>query len=87
MMDAGMIVQIIFSGGILGLIWRIHVNGQKGMEDKVGAVFKRFDQFKRDVKEDYVSKDVNTIQYDKMDRDIQEIKSDVKTLLRKNGFG
>lgn len=86
-MDAGMIIQVVFSGGILGLIWRIHVAGQKTMEEKVAAVFKRFDQFKRDTKTDYVSKDVHKIVYEKMDRDIQEIKTDVKTLLRKNGFG
>jgi len=85
-MDATMIIQIAFSGGILLLIWRMHTDSKKTMEEKVAGVFKRFDQFKRDVKDDYVSKDVNKIQYDKMDRDIQEIKTDVKTLLRKNGF-
>ena len=85
-MDATSIIQIIFSGGILVLIWRIHVNGQNTMKEKVDGVFKRFDQFKRDTKQDYVSKDVHKIIYEKMDRDIQEIKTDVKTLLRKNGF-
>lgn len=78
----GYIIEGSFAVGILGLIWKISIDSNK----KVDTVFKRFDQHKEAIKEEFVNKDVCKILNTQMQRDIGEIKTDVKLLLRKNGF-
>lgn len=64
---------------VLGIAWR--------MNEKVGTIFKRFDQYKRHLEETHVSKEVCGILHNQIVEDIVEIKSDVKKLLlmAKNG--
>ena len=64
---------------VLGVAWRTN--------EKVGTIFKRFDQYKRHLEETHVSKEVCGILHNQICEDIVEIKADVKELVKiaKNG--
>jgi hypothetical protein len=55
--------------------------------DKLGTVWKRFDEYKKHLEETHVSKEVCNILHNQIVEDVVEIKSDVKKLLlmAKNG--
>ena len=72
------LIQGSFAIGVLGLIWKIAADNNK----KVDTIFKRFDDYKRSVKEEHVSKDVCDVVRTQLSNDISEIKADVKELVR-----
>ena len=72
----------VFGVGVLALIWRISVDSNK----KASTIFKRFDQHKEEIDKKFVRKDVCKILHEQMSRDIEEIKLDVKLLLKRNGY-
>jgi len=76
------LIQGGFAVGILGFMWKMSIDSDK----KIATVFTRFDNHKKVVKEEHVSKDVCDIVRTQLGNDIKEIKGDVKLLLRKNGF-
>ena len=65
--------------GMLGFMWKIATDAS----NRSATLFKRFDQFKEDTKRDHVSKDVCAVVHETINRDLQEIKTDVKTLLNR----
>ena len=79
---AGVIVQGSFAVGILGFMWKVAGDSNK----KAETIFRRFDEYKKDMKADFVSKEGCGIRHEQIMRDIAEIKTDVKILVR-NGNG
>lgn len=71
------IIQLCFIVGMLSLLWKI---GQDNNE-KIGIVFKRFDQHKGDMekhmKDNYVHKDVHKIQLEHNNKDIERLEKKV----------
>ena len=65
--------------GVFGLMWKM----QAESTNKIGIMFKRFDEYKEKMKVDHVSRDVCKIVHENVNRDLQEIKADVKTLLNR----
>ena len=62
---------------ILGIVWRIsHVLNRK-------VSYESLDRCKREVSDNFVSKDVFIMSHNTMKEDITEIKGDVKKLLQK----
>ena len=72
------IVEGGFLLGMLGFMWKISYDHSKG----ITTIFRRFDEYKESVKKDHVNKDVCKILHETLDRDVKEIKADVKTLIR-----
>jgi len=56
-----------------------HENGRKN-------IYKRMDQERTFVADTYVRQDIHETKYDNLDKDVTEIKCDVKKLLMKNGI-
>jgi len=79
---APIIIQGSFAIGILGFMWKVADDSNKKSE----TIFRRFDEYKKDIKADmktdFVSKEGCGIRHDQIMRDISEIKTDVKILLR-----
>jgi len=75
---AGVIVQGSFAVGILGFMWKMSVDNNA----KFDTIFRRFDEYKETMKKDFVSNEGCGLRHDQIARDIQEIKTDVKILLR-----
>jgi len=78
----GVVVQGSFAVGILGFMWKMSIDNN----DKINTIFRRFDEYKETMKKEFVSKEGCGIRHDNLTRDVQEIKTDVKILLR-NGHG
>jgi len=72
------IIQGSFAVGILGFMWKIAADSNS----KVNTIFRRFDEYKETMKKDFTSKEGCGIRHEQIARDIQEIKTDVKILLR-----
>jgi hypothetical protein len=68
---------------VFGMVWKMTSDMRKHCEDRIGGMYKRFDQHKERIEETHVSKEVCTILHNQLVEDIHEIKSDVKQLLRK----
>ena len=81
-MEMGYIIDGAFALGILALVWKMNATNEK----KTGNIFKRFDQHKEHVDKTYVRKDMCQVLNERLFDTIEEVKQDVKTLLRKNGF-
>lgn len=64
--------------GVLGLVWKVSADSGK----KVDTIFRRFDDYKASVKNDFVNKDVCNERVVNLSRDVAEIKADVKILIR-----
>ena len=79
---AEVVIQGSFAIGILGFMWKVAGDSNK----KVETIFRRFDEYKREMKTEFVSKEGCGIRHDQIMRDISEIKTDVKILVR-NGNG
>jgi len=73
------VIEGAFMLGIIGFMWKMSAENSR----KTNTLFRRFDDYKKEVKNEHVSKDVCKIIHENMNRDIQEIKSDVKTLLNR----
>lgn len=63
---------------IVGLIYKVVQDCRKNAD----TIFRRFDEYKASVKNDFVSKDVCNIHVSQMGKDITEIKMDVKELVK-----
>ena len=50
---------------------------------QINRVYQRFDEYKEHLEKTHVSKEVHDIKYDQLKSDINEIKTDVKQLLKK----
>ncbi len=79
----GVVIQGSFAVGILGFMWKVAADSNK----KTDTIFRRFDEYKEAMKKDYVGKEGCGIRHDQLTRDIQEIKTDVKILLRNGSKG
>jgi len=66
---------------IIGFIWRVSYM----LNRKVS--YESFDRFKKDVRDNFVHKDVFDLTYSQVKADLSEIKTDVKKLLEKAGGG
>ena len=66
----------------LGIMWKMTKDLRDERDEKLGGVFKRFDEFKEHVRDSHVSKEMFAFVHKQMVQDIGEIKNDVKTLLR-----
>ena len=58
----------------------------KNNSDKISRVYKRIDDVKDGIKKDYVQEKVCNALHRSLKDDISEIKTDVKLILRKNGY-
>lgn len=72
------IIQGSFAVGILGFMWKLSYDNN----EKVNTIFRRFDDYKEAMKKDFVGKEGCSIRHEQLVRDVQEIKTDVKILLR-----
>lgn len=57
----------------------------KTSEEKRSNIYKRLDTVKEDFKENHVHKDVCKVLHQQLRSDVEEIKADVKQLLKMNG--
>jgi len=74
----GYVIEGSFALGVLGFMWKVAGDSNK----KAETIFRRFDEYKKEVKTEFVSKEGCGIRHDQITRDLQEIKTDVKILLR-----
>ena len=86
------IFEWMVTGGVLALAGvsigtYIHVGKMKDeQEQKRARVYERLDEVKKDLDEKFVHKDICKVLHEQMARDLVDIKTDVKLLLRKNGI-
>lgn len=89
------IIQLVFAGGLLGLMWRMYSKCQEASADayedlrkettnQISNVYRRFDEYKDHSEEKFVLQAVHNVQYDNLDKKVDEIKTDVKKLLAKS---
>jgi hypothetical protein len=71
-----------FALGILGFMWKISSENNR----KVDTIFKRFDEYKEFVKKDFVNKDICVLKHENLMRDVSEIKTDVKILIKNGNY-
>jgi len=71
----------IFLVAVFGLV----VSSNRVSEGKRARIYERIDEVKRNFEEKSVSKEVCTLTTDHMQKDLSEIKTDVKILLRLTG--
>ena len=74
----GYFIEGSFALGMLGFMYKVSTDSNR----KVETIFRRFDEYKKDMKADFVSKEGCGIRHDQISRDIAEIKTDVKILVR-----
>ena len=72
----------------LGVVWKMskdirdeHNATIKAHDADIARVYERFDEYKKNVEATHVSKEVFSLTYSALIKDIGEIKSDVKSLL------
>ena len=82
---SSMIEYIIGGGGMIALFVAVMANNNHNSK-KVSRVYERMDECKEDVDKKFQTKEVCSILQTQLANDINEIKLDVKTILRKNGF-
>ena len=68
---------------IIAAVW----NMAEGCKKSISRVYTRFDEYKQHLEQTHVSKEVHDIKYDQLKASLDEIKSDVKTLVRKANGG
>jgi len=69
--------------GLIGVMFKL----QNIADQKRNRVYERLDNVKEHLEQTMVSKEVCSILHNQIKDDIQEIKTDLKLLLRKNGIG
>ena len=85
-MDYHFIAIILTALGVLASFWGITWKMSQYSDKKISKVYNRFDEYKDQFESKYVSKDVHQIVYENLQRKLDEVATDIKTLLRKNGF-
>ena len=75
----------LVSGGLLAIL--VFVLGNARLEaNKRGRIYERLDEVKEDNETKYVRRDLCDVVHKQVNDTLQEIKSDVKKLLTKNGI-
>lgn len=72
-------------GSIIAMVAFV-LNNQRAEGQKRSRIYERFDEERDEVERVYVRKDVHNAKYDAIEKDVTEIKGDVKKLLTKNGL-
>jgi hypothetical protein len=83
-MNAPVMEWIIGGGGLLALFAMLFKH-TKEVNAKISRVYGRLDEVKDDTEGKYTRKDMCSTLHKQLRDDIQDIKSDVKELLRRNG--
>jgi len=68
--------------GILGFT----VSNSRSEGNKRSGMYKRMDEEREDAALTYVRKDIHELKYDQLSKIVQEVRTDVKKLLQKNGI-
>lgn len=75
---------------VFGLVWKMTADMKKHCEKHVeecsshrSTMYRRFDEYKKHMEGTHVSEKVCGILHEQLNKDVSEIKSDVKELLRK----
>ena len=79
----------IYAGGIATAMVIIASVGKMANDCKksIQIVYKRFDDYKEHLERTHVSKEVHNIQYAQIEKKMDEIAADVKTLIKKANGG
>ena len=77
-----LILPILTGLGVLATFWGITWKLGQDMDGKVVTIYKRFDVFKKNVEATHVRKEVCAIMHEQLSADMQEVKKDVKELLK-----
>jgi len=72
--------------GLLGTFWGITWKMGQDTDKKVGRIYQRFDEFKDHLEETHTRREVCEIQHKQLKEDLNEIKSDVKAILKRIKF-
>ena len=86
------ILDWVLTGGLLIIVGcyistYIYIGKVKDAEEKKRLrIYERVDEIKEANKVEFVNKDLCKVLHEQLSRDISEIKTDIKLLLRKNGF-
>ena len=64
---------------VIGAVWNMSNDCKKS----IGRVYSRFDEYKQHLETTHVSREVHDIKYKQLEKLLDEIKVDVKTLVRK----
>ena len=73
--------------GTIAIVTGVMVATMRECSRKVGVIFKRFDDYKDHLERTHVSKEVHDIKYQQLEKTLDEIRLDVKTLIRKANGG
>jgi len=68
---------------IIAAVW----NMAEGCKKSIGRIYLRFDEYKQHLESTHVSKEVHDIKYQQLEKTLDEIRLDVKTLVRKANGG
>ena len=71
------------AGVIIAAVW----NMAESCKKSITTVYRRFDEYKSHLEKTHVSKEVHNIQYAQIEKKMDEIAADVKTLVRKANGG
>jgi len=72
---------------VWGIVWKMTESIKKEGSEARGTLYRRFDEHKAHVDRNFVSDKICTIINQQMKRDLEEIKKDVKELLKKANGG
>ena len=81
----GLVLLLVGTSG--GLVWKIHTEVGKVQSEnskKIGRVYERLDEERENAAKTYTSKEVCGILHKQLIDQLDEIKSDVKEILRKS---
>ena len=68
--------------GLLATFWGITWKMEQDMGKKLGKVYNRFDEFKKNIEATHVRKEVCEVVHRQLGADMSEVKADVKELLK-----
>ena len=77
-----MMTPLITGLGLLATFWGITWKMSQDTDKKVGRMFKRFDEYKKNLEGTHVRREVCDLHVEQMSDNIAEIKDDIKHLLR-----
>jgi len=72
---------------VWGIVWKMTQDVKKEGHDGRSTLYRRFDEYKEHLERTHVSKEVHNIQYTQIEKKMDEIAADVKTLVRKANGG
>ena len=64
---------------VIGAVW----NMSETCKRSISRIYTRFDEYKQHLESTHVSKEVHDIKYQQLEKTLDEIRLDVKTLVRK----